>query len=123
MTGEQILNIALGMETGFYDFQRGSIHGLWIDDGTNTDILAITSEKPGNGNVSHFLSNLMGERRRIRFVHVGNAILAGMLRRRGFVDCEWFHRGEIVDGMRWTKPINQKETKCTSKSAPCPDRS
>ena len=101
--GEAILKVALGKETGFYDFSRGRVHGLWIDDGTHVDILAVTADRPGNGDFSHFIAALMGERRRIRFIHVGSPVLKAALLRRGFVECEWFHLGELVDGMRWTK--------------------
>lgn len=89
--------------TGFKEFQQGSIEGLWLVDGRHIDILAVLSTSPGRGEFSKFLQSLMDRSDRIRFLHVENDHLRSMLRRRGFIECEWFHIDELVSGMRWKR--------------------
>jgi hypothetical protein len=73
------------------------VSGFMFDNGVQgIYVPLVVSEDPGKGHVGAFLDALPKDRR-VVFSTVVNAVLAGMLTRRGFIPTQEEHEGEVYD--------------------------
>lgn len=80
---------------------RHGINGLARVSRHGVDILAVMASKPGTGQFTPFLKDLMREYSTVTFWLVSSPLLRVILTNNGFAPVTELQHGSIVPGMRW----------------------
>jgi hypothetical protein len=96
--GTHWLLIAMSEQTGHYPFKCGNIEGMAKEENDSLEILAIISNKPGQGELRQFIEDANQKYNRVTFLELWSDVLEQALIRYGF------KKDSPLPNYTWSRP-------------------